>query len=502
MAAGTSRDSGSDRRQPSSGKKAVSGKGSSGQHAPLIEDPRFVRLHTDPRFLRPTRDDTKIALDERFKSLLQKGGKAGGAQRHVAKTDKYGRRGPQRSQEDDLERLYRLEQEGSGSGSGSESSGDEEEHVQSGRPVDFARGEGQLESSGDEDSEISDGDQDDAEGNDSEGSDDEDANSGAGIVIGPAAARRREKNQRKKREKESEDESETQEPTQPDAEALGAVDPAQLAELDARAERTVRREASRAAKAKSVSAPTFGGDTARLAAVNMDWDHIRAIDLYKVFTSVASPAATRGFTAAVASSSSGTSRARTDDEQIVPVKGRCLSVRIYPSNFGRKRMAKENHEGPPREIFKHAKAGKPRRGESAAKKGKGKGVQKGAAMEGDIDSDSDSSEEELYHVDEGGEFDDEALRAYQLERLRYYYAIATFDSAETARYVMSAIDGTEMEHTANMFDLSFVPRDMTFPDKPANHEDPLDEGWRDEATETHAEANYEGVDFTTDVSVM
>ena len=45
---------------------------------------------------------------------------------------------------------------------------------------------------------------------------------------------------------------------------------------------------------------------------------------------------------------------------------------------------------------------------------------------------------------------------------RYYYAIATFDSAEAASHVLSELEGTELERSANVFDLSFVPDDMTF----------------------------------------
>ena len=45
---------------------------------------------------------------------------------------------------------------------------------------------------------------------------------------------------------------------------------------------------------------------------------------------------------------------------------------------------------------------------------------------------------------------------------RYYYAIATFDSVEAASHVLSELEGTELERSANVFDLSFVPDDMTF----------------------------------------
>lgn len=78
---------------------------------------------------------------------------------------------------------------------------------------------------------------------------------------------------------------------------------------------------------------------------------------------------------------------------------------------------------------------------------------------------------------------------------RYYYAIATFDSAATAQHVYDELDGTEMERTANVFDLRFVPDEMDFPAAQGG-----EEGWRDEAREGDEVGTYRGVDFRTDVS--
>jgi hypothetical protein len=35
-----------------------------------INDPRFKKVHNDPRFLRPKKKDTKVTIDKRFKSML------------------------------------------------------------------------------------------------------------------------------------------------------------------------------------------------------------------------------------------------------------------------------------------------------------------------------------------------------------------------------------------------------------------------------------------------
>lgn len=56
----------------------------------------------------------------------------------------------------------------------------------------------------------------------------------------------------------------------------------------------------------------------------------------------------------------------------------------------------------------------------------------------------------------------ESLRIYQLNRLKYYYAIAVCDSAETANALYKACDGLEYECSSNKLDLRFVPEDMTF----------------------------------------
>jgi hypothetical protein len=65
---------------------------------------------------------------------------------------------------------------------------------------------------------------------------------------------------------------------------------------------------------------------------------------------------------------------------------------------------------------------------------------------------------------EAGEddIDMDKLRQYQLERLRYYYAIATFSTDEAAAHVMAECQGTEFERTANVLDLSYVPAEMEF----------------------------------------
>lgn len=45
---------------------------------------------------------------------------------------------------------------------------------------------------------------------------------------------------------------------------------------------------------------------------------------------------------------------------------------------------------------------------------------------------------------------------------RYYYAIAECDTVQTASHLYSELQGAELERSANVLNLSFVPDDMTF----------------------------------------
>ncbi|CAO3678742.1 unnamed protein product [Umbelopsis vinacea] len=179
-----------------------------------------------------------------------------------------------------------------------------------------------------------------------------------------------------------------------------------------------------------------GDETHRLALVNLDWDKVKALDILKVLN---------GFK---------------------PSGSVIKSVTVYPSEFGKERMAKEEVEGPPRDIFRDAKSN------------------------GDSDNDEDGKEVTEKSILEeqtrdGDEFDSEKLRKYQLDRLKYYYAVVECDTVDTARSIYQACDGAEFERSANFFDLRYIPDEMTFEDQP-----------RDAAT--HAPENYKPLEYVTD----
>ncbi|KOX77846.1 ESF1 like protein [Melipona quadrifasciata] len=162
--------------------------------------------------------------------------------------------------------------------------------------------------------------------------------------------------------------------------------------------------------------------THRLAVCNMDWDRIRAVDLMVLFNS------------------------------FLPTGGFIRSVTIYPSEFGLQRMKEEEIKGP-KELTD---------------------INKEIENENDVtvhffiflrNLNATLYKLKMYVIfqnEEGSTYHMEKLRQYQLNRLKYYYAVADFDSFETANKIYSDCDGTEYESTATKLDLRFIPDDMEF----------------------------------------
>lgn len=173
--------------------------------------------------------------------------------------------------------------------------------------------------------------------------------------------------------------------------------------------------------------PEEGDPTDSFAVVNMDWDNLRAVDLMATFLS------------------------------FVPANGLIKSVTIFPSEYGKEQMQKEEIEGPPRELFK---------------KKSSKAADDDSDSDSDIDvnnaDDLEKAARKLYTEENGEEdYDSKALRRYQLQRLRYYYAVVKCDSVNTAKLIYDNCDGTEFESTANIFDLRYIPEDMEFDESEA-----------------------------------
>lgn len=58
------------------------------------------------------------------------------------------------------------------------------------------------------------------------------------------------------------------------------------------------------------------------------------------------------------------------------------------------------------------------------------------------------------------------LREYEKQRLKYYYAVITFDNKFTAEKIYDSFDGMEIEFTGTNFDLRVLPEGMKIPKKP------------------------------------
>ncbi|TFK30318.1 hypothetical protein FA15DRAFT_683720 [Coprinopsis marcescibilis] len=368
-----------------------------------MSDPRFSRLKTDPRFRQLNKKKHKVVIDDRFKSVLKQGKKTDKVKRRV---DKYGRTLSTTHEEDTLKRFYRLEN-------------DEDEEDTPAKP-DYARGEVLMESSDEEEDEDVKTKQ----------GDESDSDAGGFVTLGDESDRESE-----------EDEDELAEID---------LDETTITALDAQAQSYSQQNLH---QDDTDEAPR----TRRLAVVNLDWDHVRASHLYKICSSLVSPTALPAQSSKTKIEASGSrDRSLKQARQVNVVRGKVLSVVVYPSDFGKERMVREETEGPPPEIFKSFK------------------------------KDDEITEKSLYELGGEDEVDEKALRRYQLERLRYYYAIVTCDSVEAASHIYDELQGTELERSANVFDLSFVPEDMAFENEP-----------RDEAREETATI-AKPLDFVTD----
>ncbi|KAJ4945148.1 hypothetical protein JOQ06_013684 [Pogonophryne albipinna] len=137
--------------------------------------------------------------------------------------------------------------------------------------------------------------------------------------------------------------------------------------------------------------------SARLGVCNMDWDRMKAKDLLALFNS------------------------------FLPKGGAVLSVKIFPSEFGKQRLKGEETQGP---------------------------MELKALPD---DSEDDNEEERGYR---------EKMRDYQFKRLKYFYAVVQCDTTDTAAKIYEECDGYEYESSCSVLDLRFIPEGVTFDDEP------------------------------------
>lgn len=398
----------------------------------MLSDTRFAQAARDPKFRTIAEREKKVGVDARFERML-----TDRAFRSRKKVDMFGRPLSARERDEDLSKFYRTSTRGGRRG-------------------------GRVHNEGD----YSSGDEDDEEDEDIENEDEEEENEEDEENASAAAA-------------EEEEEASSDE------------------------EQAVLEE---------------GQETSRLAAVDMDWNALSATDILAMLA---------GFT---------------------PKTGAIRRVTVVPSEYGKKRLAEEDLNGPPKEIFNPApdadgdakesaqdddkKAlpeGEEAQGgddddddddialnedgeldedaemekyskmdvkeleallakeEARANKKKNKKAKKGdddEEQENEDDGDEDEEEEEEFdekammeeeiekelaaqqerlkaqYQAEDEVFNQEALRKYERQRMRYYYAVIECDSRATAVQLYDACDGLEVGNTSITFNLQFIPDDV------------------------------------------
>jgi hypothetical protein len=369
-------------KMPKTPLKAGHGSSKSASH-----DERFAKFQTDPRFRLPSKKQTKTTIDKRFSRMLQDEEFTA-----TAKVDRYGRRIASDTKKKALRRLYREEDE-------------EEENQESGQEEQNNNGDDGAGLDGDSDDDLGHGPQgtskkyDPARGGGFSSSSESDSDSEGESVVG--------------------DEDDV---------ATGGVG-----------------NASKNGVRDQEVEVEVGEVTNRIAIVNLDWDHIKSIDLFALFSSFNSTAG-----------------------------GRIEKISIYPSEFGKERMKAEELEGPPKAIFK----GPPRLEDDEDSSDQSSAISDDEAADEDI-------KKELLQEGDDQDFDTDALRSYQLDRLRYYYAVMVCSDKTTAHQIYDATDGREYQSSSNFLDLRFIPDDVTFDDEP-----------RDESTQVPE--GYKPIEFVTD----
>jgi hypothetical protein len=163
-----------------------------------------------------------------------------------------------------------------------------------------------------------------------------------------------------------------------------------------------------------------GEETKRFSVMNIDWENIRAVDLFVLFSSFC-----KG-------------------------KSKILKVEIYPSEFGIKEMERELKDGPSKEIFEEVHSNKNKK----RNKKNDRNFNEKAEIIHNLDDAIDDTEDNPEGVNQL------KLRKYELRKLKYYYAIVSCDSKETALALYSECDGMEIEKTQNFMDLRFVPDEL------------------------------------------
>ena len=152
------------------------------------------------------------------------------------------------------------------------------------------------------------------------------------------------------------------------------------------------------------------GDSPYLAVMQLDWDHIRAVDIVCILNSFTTPGAVR-------------------------------NVTVYLSDFGKEQLERDRLWGPG--IWK------------TTKRSSTEEVETEDSAASDDDSAISRTNDDSVPPQES-DFDPEKLRAYEASKLRYYFAVAEFSSAHHADVAYHQVDGLELD-SGFVIDLRMIP---------------------------------------------
>jgi hypothetical protein len=368
-----------------------------------VSDPRFARVHRDPRFAQLPKKERKFQVDERFGKMFNDP-----KFKMEFMTDKYGRRIKSDKAGDDLRRFYSLKGEDEQQ---DDAADDDESDVPNENAVDHA--------------DASDDQSDDENAVDDAASEEEDFDPARGRGRGPADT-----------------DSDTS-----DSEL--SVDAAEYEET----ELALARQSLQA----NVK---LGDESKRIAVMHLEWDRIRAVDLFVLFQS------------------------------FVPNGGSLKRVAVFASDYGIEKMAEvllfrstnifstldsfvcfiqESRLGP-KSAVAASESAETNQGESSSDGEHGEDSENDEEDDDDIDDDeleaevTGRSQQKKPYMDEwdvDGAADQDALRKYELEKLKYFYAVVECDSVATASKLYDECDGQEYQRSSNMLGM-FSPHVACF----------------------------------------
>lgn len=340
---------------------------------PEIDDERFRAAVNRPQFSKPKQDSSKVVLDDRFASVLTD------PRFRLAEKDKYGRKQSKEQPSEELNAFYKVETQDNDDNDDKSN----ESSVHRDEPVERE-------------------------------SDEESVKEDPAARIKYLTALSRGELSVSSSSSEEEEESDSDDSDSSDEENVehtiygtaGVLDPSSREQEEITLTQT---------------------PSPFIAVMDMDWKHVRAVDLFAILSSFTPPGAVR-------------------------------RVQIFPSNFGLERMAKEKQYGP-ENLW--------------TKKNKDNEEEDSSESDGDEPVEEDSESEDnsvdvheqylkqlrIENEEKESDFDAEKLRAYEASKLKYYFAVVEFASSEYADVAYREVDGMELEYSSAAMDLRSIPPD-------------------------------------------